>query len=572
MHFAKRLCFILTLCVVFPHVAVGVEGKQILDIHGEKSKIDFETLKQKRAEYHYEHGLNFYRRKKFYQARLVLQKAVDLNPEYLKASRLLEKVKTKIAFREKTAERKERRTLYSTNVTSGKRCFREGDFKQAAEYFNKALELRSTHSAGSWLRKALTEAEKLPLPIKEETVKLEVPRAEKIEEPEKPPEEEWGTDKVPSLEFMDTPIVDVLRALSKSYNINIVPRSEVTGNITINLQDVTLKEALDTILIVSEYRYERKNNVIFVEKISRGITTEVFTLNHSKASEISELLGKVLSDQGSVQVGERSNKLVITDIPEGLEKARKLLNQLDTMVKQVMIEVVMLDVTVSDLKQVGIKWQGTYSPEPLLRNPRQRIRLDEGGIRSDLGSPGDTEFPGIEFDIGTTLRHWSNVKVEIDALIKDQSAELLANPRILTVNGKEARVVIGEKVPYKEKMQTTTGTTETTKFVDVGITLKVTPWISKSGYINMVIHPEVSSVTEFIDNQPRIDTREADTEVSVRDGHTIVIGGLIKESKNLERGRIPVLSKLPLIGFLFRNEARTKEKKELVIFVTPHVL
>ena len=439
------------------------------------------------------------------------------------------------------------------------------------EYFKKAFELKPSYSVKSWLRKALKEQEKLP-PPKEEPVREKLPEVKPAELEKPAEEEELGTDNVPSLEFIDIPITNILKALSKSYGINIVPRSEVKGNITINLQDVTLKEALEAVLKVGGYRYEREGNIIFVEQLSRGIATEVFSLNHAKAGEVSTLFEKVLTDAGSVLVEERSNKLVITDVPEGLEKARELLSALDTPVRQVMIEVVMLDVTVSDLEQVGIKWEGTYSPQPLFRNPKRRMWLDEGKMKSDLGSPGSTEFPGIELDIGTTLRHWSSVKIEVDALIKDHRAELLANPRIVTANGKEARVVIGEKVPYKEKTQTTTGTTETTKFVDVGITLKVTPQISENGYINMVIHPEVSSVTELIDNQPRIDTREADTEITVKDGHTIVIGGLIKEKKSDIRGGIPILSKIPFIGALFRNKEITKEKTELVIFVTPHIL
>ncbi len=567
----NKLCLILSLCIPFSNITVGIGEEQFMNVHEEKSQIDFEMLREKRAEYHYNHGLHFYHGKKFYQARLQLRKALELNSKHKKADKLCKKVEAKITVIERKKQRKEKDKFYSTCFINGKKCFKEGNFQPAIEYFKKAFELKPSYSIRRWLRKALKEQEKVPPPEVKEPVKQEI-REPEGEKPEEITEEEWGRNKVTSLEFIDTPIVDVLRALSKSYGLNIIPRSEVKGNVTINLQDVTLKEALDAILKVSEYRYEKAANIIFVEKLSRGIATEVFSLNHTKAGEINELFEKVLTEQGSVLVDERSNKLVITDIPEGLERARKLLDKLDAPIPQVMIEVVMLDVTISDLKQVGIKWEGTYSKEPLLRDPRRRMRFDEGKVKSDLGNPGSTEFPGIAFDIGTTLRHWSSVKLEVDALIKDHSAELLANPRIVTANGKEARVIIGEKVPYKEKTQTTTGTTETTKFIDVGITLRVTPQISENGYVNMVIHPEVSSVTELIDNQPRIDTREADTEITVKDGHTIIIGGLIKEKEDIKIGGIPILSKLPLIGILFRNEHRQKEKKELVIFVTPHIL
>ncbi len=160
----------------------------------------------------------------------------------------------------------------------------------------------------------------------------------------------------------------------------------------------------------------------------------------------------------------------------------------------------------------------------------------------------------------------------IDALVQAQKAHLLASPSIAVLNNREARIIIGEKVPYKERTQTTTGTTETTRFIDVGTTLRVTPSINADGYITLAIHPEVSSVKALIDAGPQITTREADTVVRVKEGETIVIGGLIRQEDNRVRSRIPILGDIPIIGFLFSNWSKDQTQTELAVFITPKIL
>jgi hypothetical protein len=160
----------------------------------------------------------------------------------------------------------------------------------------------------------------------------------------------------------------------------------------------------------------------------------------------------------------------------------------------------------------------------------------------------------------------------IDALIEDNRAHLLASPSIATLNGREARIIIGERYPYKEKTQTTTGTTETTKFVDIGTTLRVTPLVSSDGWITMIVHPEVSSLAAELDAGPRITTREADATIRVRDGQTIVIGGLIRRQDDRTEGGVPILGKIPILGILFSNRSKDVSVTELVVFITPRII
>ena len=585
--FNKILLF-LCLSLFLP---AGVCAQDVKVTAQELTQIAMEEMREREADYHYLHGVKFYRKGKWTQALLQLQKASELNPQHQGAKKYLEKVTSILCRQEQKRRQKEKEKVFVGYYKRGRAHFARGQFHEALSCFKRCQELQPSRSVRGWLKKAQREADTIPPPepVLPPQVKVEV---ETIEEEEIPPSEEdvWKEKRVSSIVFKDTPVVEALHALSSTYGLNIVPRDDIKGKITIDLEDVTLDEALRSILKSGEYRYVKKGNIIFVEK--EGVTTRAFSLNYARAQELKELFEGLLTEQGIVQVDERSNKLVVTDIPLGLEKAQDLLAQIDIPARQVMIEAKMVNITLSDLTQIGVNWSGTYSEKSSFpRDPRKKFQVEGGAFFAwptlaekegtkvlptgdhsiEFGGKG-VKFPGLVFGVGMTLKHWKDVLVMIDALVEDQKADVLASPRIVTANGKEAKIIIGEKVPYKEKTQTTTGTTETTKFIDVGTILRVTPHIGGGGYITMTIHPEVSLVTGLIDSQPRIDTCESHTEVTIKDGRTIVIGGLIKETKQTAESRIPILGSLPLIGRLFRSTKTLGEKKELVVFVTPHIL
>jgi len=182
------------------------------------------------------------------------------------------------------------------------------------------------------------------------------------------------------------------------------------------------------------------------------------------------------------------------------------------------------------------------------------------------------DLTGGQINIDTFTLKNVNVSATIDALVKNGKATILASPSIAVLNGQEARIVIGERYPYKERTQTPTGTTETTKFVDIGVTLRVTPHINEDGYITMQLHPEVSSLQSALDAGPRITTREADTTVRVKGGETLVIGGLIQQQEEINREKIPILGSIPIIKHLFSRSNSKIEQKELAVFITPTII
>ena len=385
------------------------------------------------------------------------------------------------------------------------------------------------------------------------------------------------SNPVISLDYKDADINAVLRSMAWSYGLNLVTSTDVKGKVTINLKNITLDEALDAILTASGYVHMRRGNIIYISSgAADGIdlTSEPVFLKYLKASEAQNLLRKVISSKGDIKVDEVSNMLIITDFAANIEKVKKLINSIDIPPQQVLIEVKIVDITSKDLENLGVTWSADYKPISDVKGGlfnRKTAFQEEMNTTTSVPGPSGT-LSGGQFKVNTLNFKGLSLSATIDALCQDQKANLLASPSIAVLNNHEARIVIGEKVPYTEREQTTTGTTETTKFIDVGTTLRVIPSINADGYITMIVHPEVSSVSALLAAGPRITTREADTTVRVKEGETIVIGGLIKQDDNRIKSKVPLLGDIPIIGLLFSDRSKDQAQTELAVFITPKIL
>ena len=379
-------------------------------------------------------------------------------------------------------------------------------------------------------------------------------------------------DVLLSLDFKDAEITTVLQALSKAYGLNVVAGKDVKGKVTVSFRDISLEQALDSVLTVNGYSYKRSNNIIRVFPAKGDMVTVVLSLQYASAYSVKDMLSNMLSGEGSMEVNRETNALIITDASARVKKIKELLIKIDIPPVQVNIEAKLVDIQSSDLRAIGVKYNIDYTDTDIFGH-RGSTNTTAEEIKSTVDlAEESSSVTGGQFVLNTfSIKHWV-ADATIDALISRQKAHLLASPNITTLNNNEAKIIIGEKVPYREETQTPVGTTETTRFVDVGISLSVTPRVSDDEYITMVIHPEVSSVSELLDAGPRITTREADTVVRVRDGETVVIGGLIKNQNNGVRSSIPILGSIPIIGFLFSNRSEDKIQTELAVFITPHII
>ncbi|RMH76071.1 MAG: hypothetical protein D6681_21820 [Calditrichaeota bacterium] len=292
---------------------------------------------------------------------------------------------------------------------------------------------------------------------------------------------------------------------------------------------------------------------------------EIFTLQYADAEAVAARLQDELSPGVGYAVADpKTNKIFVKDLPDHLPYIRQLVEVLDQRTQEVLIEAKIIQIALNDEHKLGVNWnviteelEGTIDAGT---NFRVLSDGDTGGRIKALGlMSGSYTINGL-----------------IEALQTVGKTELLSNPRITCVDGEEAHILVGSTVPYKtidtRESQGVISTFEKVVTVEVGVKLNVTPMINEDGFITMKIRPEVSNVTGFVDNVPVIEKSESETTVIVKDGVTIIIGGLIKDQKIKTENRIPILGSIPILGFPFRSKSITNTKTELVILLRPQII
>ena len=308
----------------------------------------------------------------------------------------------------------------------------------------------------------------------------------------------------------------------------------------------------------------------FVKQVDVPRKTKVFELNYATAEDVSKKITETLTKNiGKVEIDARSNKIIVTDIPVRMAQIENIIRAVDVKVKEVLIEARIVQIVLSDQYQMGVNWEAVVSNYHKLDLSNNFQILDS----SSTTRQGKLSIGTIADDDYTTL---------IQALQTVGTTNLLSSPRITVINNKEAKIIVGSTEPYTTSTTVTpasgpTTTSESVNFIEVGVKLYVTPTVHNDGYITMQIKPEVSSVTRTITTSnnntiPVVETSQAETTVAVKDGVTIVIGGLMKDEKIKTVKRVPLLGSIPAIGAAFRSTDDSVKKTELVIFLTPRII
>jgi len=377
--------------------------------------------------------------------------------------------------------------------------------------------------------------------------------------------------QIEDVNFKGIDLRQALSILAETYDLNILVDDEVSGAVTVNFKDVTLEEALTQMLKLRDFTYKWEGNIIKVIKAEEDVETKAFYVSHIDLDLAKEIIVDELNDDGKIKLNTTTNQLIITDTTTKLDEIKAILPEIDIPPVQVRIETKLIDITHTDLKNMGISWEtanwGAKLPEWM--GLQRKTELTQADYANNRGTSGTLDGGQFTFAFAQTT---GTITATVDALIRNTKAKVIANPSITALNNVEARITIGTKYPIREQTQTSTGTLETTRFVDVGTTLKVTPKINQDGTIQMSIHPEVSSVSSTVDAGPVITTREADTTVIIKDGDTLIIAGLLSTTDDTNKSKIPFLGSIPILGAIFSSQDRDKEQKELVIFMTPRVL
>lgn len=335
------------------------------------------------------------------------------------------------------------------------------------------------------------------------------------------------------------------------------------------LGKVVIDESSDTLIILDvPEKIQAMEKIIKQTDVPVELETKVFELKYADSDKLKDQVKEaVTKDVGAVKTDQRTNKIVVTDYPSKIAQIEEMIEAFDEKTRQVLIEAKIIQVNLTDTYKMGIDWK--YIADQQINFTAFNISraLNTSGSQVILGSASPAS-PGDYRAIIDLLKTFGDVKT-------------LSTPRITATNGQEAKILVGSKKVYVANTvvqgESTTTTAESVQFVDVGVKLYVTPTINKDGFITMKIRPEVSSAaTSYTTAQgntiPIVDTSEAETSVIVKDGITIVMGGLMKNENSKTVNKIPFLGEIPFIGALFRRTEDSITKTELVIFLTPHII
>ena len=432
-----------------------------------------------------------------------------------------------------------------------------------------------------------------------------------------PPGVEVTDYGVVDISVQDADLAQVLQMLSMQSRKNIITSKSVSATVTANLFDVTFYEALDAILRVNGYAYEEVGNFIYVytqeeldkkREAQRKTVSRTFELEHLSSVDANEFIQPLLSDKGSashrgeVQSGFKpdvanggedsyafSARLVVNDYPENLDRIAELLNELDTPPQQVLVEATILQTAVDEANAFGIDFSviGSFNFTDIIAplNPVNALlggSSPEGGFQpeNDRGravntNVGNTSGPG---GLKVGIVH-DNVSVFLRVLDEVTDTTILARPKIMALNRQRAEVLVGARVGFLSTTATETTTTQTVDFLDTGIQLIFRPFISRDGTIRMELRPSVSearlrTVTDAGGVQVTIPdelTNELTTNVRIRDGQTLVLGGLFKETTRVTRRQVPVLGDIPVLGAAFRGQDDSVVRDEIIFMITPTI-
>jgi len=390
-----------------------------------------------------------------------------------------------------------------------------------------------------------------------------------------------------SLDADDAYLPAVLKVLAEKGDLNIVTGPGVTsGKITIHLKDVPVEQAVNLVVRAAGLAYERIGNSILVADAQSlrgetGLSSYTIPLKYADATEVQTALSG-LSEK--IQVDRGGNRLIVVTSPRVLAEIEEVVAQLDHPARQVMLEARVLEVSTDGLQRLGVDWD--------LLNRQGFTFVEEnvaGTFTGNLEEPGPlTDAPnGVSNTPGSSdvwkLRNFSRLpkvfRAFLDVLVRDGEARVLAQPKLVTLNGKPASMLAGQRIPYLVSQTVFAGgaaaPTQTVQREEVGIKLSITPLINADDYITVQIKPEVSSVSGFRgpnSDLPLVSTRQAETTVRLKDGASVIIGGLLSEERTVNVTKVPLLGDIPILGMLFRHQNVTSSKRDLVIEVTPHLL
>jgi type IV pilus assembly protein PilQ len=411
-----------------------------------------------------------------------------------------------------------------------------------------------------------------------------------------------------SLDFKDVEIDDVLRLIAEVSDLNIIAGDEVSGQVTIRLVDVPWDQALDVILLTKGLGFVRVGNVLRIapsevlkseeearlqekrakEKLE-DLVVKLQPVNYANVKEVQKMVKRLLTARGSVDIDARTNTIILKDIPHVIEEATALIKAIDTQTPQVMIEAKIVEANLDYLREVGSRWGVGVQPFEDAFDPAGALKEDVGGddftfqpvqdILSNAVAPNNiavsnpiTELATGVVNVGAfLLDDRFNLDVELEAAESEGEGKVISSPRVVTLDNRKASIEQGVSIPF----QTFENGDAKLEFIDAVLRLDVTPHITQDKSIIMKIEVQRNAPDDSVPTptgSPAIAKNEAETETLVRDGQTLVIGGIYVVRSAERQSRVPYFHRIPVLGNAFKSNEVRDARQELLVFVTPRVV
>ncbi|MFN2542303.1 MAG: hypothetical protein ABR514_09070 [Chthoniobacterales bacterium] len=409
-------------------------------------------------------------------------------------------------------------------------------------------------------------------------------------------------------EFQGDDVGQVLRLLARQAKINMVVSEQVTGTVTMRLEDVTALQAIAIIVKAKNLFMDKIDNVYYIktgaERTAEPTESDNYQFSYSRAKDTVTLIASQLASKDPPQVDERTNTIFFRETRGNIDNIRKLLVQIDKPTKQVMIEARLVEVTANPKQSYGINWAGTFGSAANAKTVRF-AGSSPGSFKVEDGQPVLDTLPAVKtttngelsgFDFLRNAEHGleaisgqfailsvPQLSATIRFLNEDADAEFLANPRVVTADNQQAKIEISRNQPVPQlnfNEQTATAVFGGFQDKKFGNTLLVRPSVNKDNFITLSVKPEISN--KVGDAQftfaganvlsPIIDTRSLESSVLIKSSDTLAIGGLLQDEQTKARSKVPVLGDIPILGYFFQEKLNARTKRNLLVFVTPTII
>lgn len=368
-----------------------------------------------------------------------------------------------------------------------------------------------------------------------------------------------------SLAMTDTPLSEVMNMLSQQERVNILMSEEIDVNVSFNVFDVTVDEAIEAVANAAGYAVERRGRNYFIverEDAGRWVTSNLtqvrtFRLRYADPNTLQSMLTPYLSDIGELSILPERRLVTVEDAPDFIDRFERLVAEIDQAPQQVLIEAQILEILLTAEDSYGIDWSDIFT-----------VRDTEGALGTqNLLTGGAAGTTGFFFALND-----EQLSLALAALESRGRVRTLSTPKLLATESQEASVIIGDRRGFQVTTTINQVTSETIEFLESGVILRVTPQVDPDGNVLLDVHPEVSTGNIDANGIPSQVTTEVTTQLIVPSGRTVFIGGLIKHTSALSQNGVPGLRRVPGIRRLFSNEDRSEINTETIVLITPHVV